>query len=254
MKRLLFPTLCLFLLLGCEPMHEEPLPATTADAPLGLGFDTATFDTTVRAQDDFYRHVNGTWLEGTPIPADKSNYGAFTQLADQAEADLRAIIEKAATAEYRAEGSEMQMVGDLYRSYMDSTRVEDLGLAPLEGELARVDAIASHEDLIQYIGYNQRIGVSDPFSVRVGQDAKNATEYILYASQSGLGLPDRDYYFSDSFAEVRDKYAAYIATMYDLAEWDGGAAAAQTIFALEKRLAEDQWTRVQNRDRDATYN
>ncbi len=255
MKRLFITTLCLGLLMGCETQHDEPAPAPSApEAPLGLGFDTETFNMGVRPQDDFYRYVNGTWLETTDIPADKSNFGAFTQLADQAEIDLRTIIEKAAMAEYRPAGSEVQKVGDLYRSYMDSTRVEDLGLTPLEGELARVDAIASHEDLIRYIGYNQRIGVTDPFSMFVGQDAKNATEYILFASQSGLGLPDRDYYFSNNFAEVRDKYTAYIATMYDLAEWENGEAAAATIFDLEQRLAEHHWTRVQNRDRDATYN
>ena len=253
MKTLIVSTLCACLLMACEqPIDTET--STDTDRPLALGVDTTNFDRSVRPQDDFYRFVNGTWLEETTIPADKSNYGSFTELADKAEADMRAIIEEAAEAEYKEPGTDVQKVGDMYLSFMDSTRIEDLGLAPLQDDLTRIDAIETYEDLIRYIGYNQRIGISDPFAIFVNQDAKNATEYTLYATQSGLGLPDRDYYFEESFANVRDKYGEYITTLYDLAEMDGSAEASQTVMDIETGLAEHHWTRVQNRDRNATYN
>jgi predicted metalloendopeptidase len=251
MHRFILPLLIvtIFGLSACDT--STPAPETR---PMGLGFDPANMDTTVRPQDDFYRYVNGSWLEKTEIPADKSNFGAFIALADQAELAMRNLIEDAAEAEFKPVGSDEQKVGDFYLSFMDSTRIESLGLASIEAELELVAAIQSPEDLIRYIGYNQRLGVTDPFSAFVSQDAKNTTEYILYMSQSGLGLPNRDYYFDDRFEEVRSKYVDHIATMHDLAEFSAGQQAANTIMALETRLAEQHWTPVQNRDRDATYN
>lgn len=246
MKKFLLGVVAVGVLAACE----APAP----EQPMELGFSLATFDTTMRPQDDFYRYVNGTWLETTEIPADRSNYGSFAELADQAEANLHAIIEGAAQAEFKPEGSDVQKVGDFYLSFMDSTRLEGLGLEPLRTELARVEGIASPTDLIEYIAYNQRIGVSDPFSIFVNQDAKEATAYILYVNQSGLGLPDRDYYFDDRFAEQRDAYVAYVERLFDLADVSSPQQASETVMDVETRIAEHHWTRVQNRDRNATYN
>lgn len=236
------------------------LPAACAIKPeakdqlLGSGIDPANFDTLVRPQDDLYRYANGTWLDQTQIPADQSNYGTFAELDDRAELDIRAIIEEAANAENREPGSDVQKIGDFYRSFMDSARVEELGLAPLEEELNRIEAISSKDDLIRYMAYNNRLGMGDPVYLFVDQDEKDATRYILYLHQSGLGLPDRDYYFGDQFKDARTKYAAYIEKILDLAGMQGGKEAASTILDLETRLAENHWTQVQNRDRDATYN
>ena len=247
MKNLLLGALCLGLL---SAFQAPPADSTKSqDGPLALGVDTSNFDRTVRPQDDIDRFVNGTWLSGAEIPADKSSYGTITEVVDKSEKDLLGIIEEAAGAR-KVPGSDLQKVGDMYLSFMDSARVEALGLTPLNGELARLEAISTREDLIRYMGYGERIGIGSPVAVYVGQDAKNTTEYILTVTQSGLGLPDRDYYLDERFADVRESYGKHLTAMYDLAGWSG----AEIIMDLERRLAERQWTRVQNRDRNATYN
>ncbi len=223
---------------------------------LGSGLDAAGYDTKVRPQDDLFRHVNGEWLRTAQIPPDKSNYGAFTALDDKAQADLRAIIEEAAAASHRPRGSDAQKVGDFYTSFMDTARVDALGLEPLKKELARVDALADKRDLVRYTGVAQRLGISNPIGFYVAQDEKNTTAYIPIVVQSGLSLPDRDYYLKaePKYVGIRDKYVAYVTRLAELAGIADPAGAARRILALETRFAEAQWTRVQSRDAIATYN
>lgn len=244
----------LVAMIACLPVACAIERDATQERPLGPGVEPAIFDTLVRPQDDLYRYANGTWLEQTQIPPDQSNYGTFAELADRAELDIRAIIEEAANATDKAPGSDVQKIGDFYLSYMDSARIEESGLTPLEEELARIESIASKDDLIRYMAYNIRLGLGDPIYFYVDQDEKNTTQYILYMHQSGLGLPDRDYYFGDQFEDTRTKYTAYIERMFDLAGMPGGKQAADMILGLETRMAENHWTQVQNRDRDAGYN
>ncbi len=132
---------------GCAAAPETPV--TPAAAPVaatpavpapGSGLFLDNFDRSVRPQDDLYRFVNGGWLARTDIPADKSNYGAFTLLQDDAEANLREIADEAAAAGAPA-GTDKQLIGDFYASFMDEAQADKLGLAPLEPELARIDAI-----------------------------------------------------------------------------------------------------------------
>lgn len=229
----------------------QPAAATTE-----LGIETANFDASVRPQDDFYRYVNGTWLKKTELPSDRSSYGAFTELRDQSEIALREIIEKAAATPDAAEGSELQKIGDLYSSYMDTVRIERLGIEPLRPELQRIDALRSKDALPELFAHLQRIGVQTPFGFYIGQNAKNATEYIAYVSQSGLGLPDRDYYLKQDakFEETRKAYLDYIATLLRMAGEKNPEAAAKRIMALENSLAEKHWERAKNRDRELTYN
>ena len=222
-----------------------------AQHSLRSGIDLNTFDRSVRPQDDFYRFVNGAWLETTQIPADRSNYGSFTELADQAEADLRTLIEQAAE---RPENADQQLIAGFYRSFMDTARVEALALKPIEADLARIAAITTHDGLVRFLGESRRIGLDMPFGFYVMQDARNADTYIGYVYQSGLGLPDRDFYADARFADVRDAYVAYVARMFDLAGLPHGDAAAQTVLAIETELAAHQWDRVRNRDANATYN
>ena len=223
---------------------------------LTSGVDTKDFDLSVKPQDDFYRYVNGLWLEKTEIPADKSNYGAFNMLMDETREDLRKIIEETANRPDKAEGSDEQKVGDFYSSYMDTVLIEDLGLQPLQEELARIAAISSRDDVVRQFARNHRLGVKTPIEYYVDIDAKKSDQYISHIYQSGLGLPDRDYYFKEDakFQDIRKKYVAHIATMLTLAGIDDPGGNANRIFALEKDLAGFQWTRVENRDRDKTYN
>ncbi|MBC7984563.1 MAG: M13 family metallopeptidase [Candidatus Obscuribacterales bacterium] len=240
------------LLAACSS-DRAVAPAATA---LSSGVRTQNFDTKQRLQDDLYRHVNGQWLAATEIPADKSNYGVFSALSDKAEQDLRAIVEQAA-GQQDATGDQ-QKIGAFYASFLDEAKIEELGIKPLESELKRIDAIRTPRDLAVAIGRLQRIGVGQPFAYFVGIDEKNSSTYISYVYQNGLGMPDRDYYLSEDakMQAIRDKYRAYLGDLLVAAgssERDAKAA-AERIAKLETQLAKAQWTRVENRDANKTYN
>jgi putative endopeptidase len=219
---------------------------------LGLGIDTEGMDRSVRPQDDLYRFVNGRWLDETEIPADKSRYGAFTMLGEKSERDVRAIIEDAAAG--RVDDPDAGKIGDLYNAYMDSARVEALGLAPLQPDLDRIAAVETAEDLARYFAGNAQSFGPLPFAWYVSVDDRIATQHALFFTQAGLGLPDKSYYTDGEFAEAREAYLTYIERLHELAGFEGGAEAARLVLDLETTLAEPQWTRVQNRDPEATYN
>ncbi|MEE8528654.1 MAG: hypothetical protein V3S70_08790, partial [Gammaproteobacteria bacterium] len=235
MKRLLIGALSAFVVIACAPREQEPV--------LALGVNLEAFDQNVRPQDDFYLHVNGTWLASTEIPADKATYGSFGILRDLSEERVNAIIEEAANARDKVAGSDLQRVGDFYLSYMDEAKIAELGLTPLAKEIERIDDIGNRDDLVRYIGYNQSIGVSDPFLLSTNLDYKDTTKYTVYLHHSGLGLPDRDYYFDEEFADKREKYLAFVQKILDLAGIGDSADKAQMIMDLETRLAEAHWTR-----------
>ncbi len=230
-----------------------PTAKTTPPPKLGLGIDERQMDPGVRPQDDTYRFVNGTWLATAQIPPDKPSYGTFDELQDEAEADVHAIIEEIAASD-PPRGTEEQQIGDFYRAYMNTELIAQQGMSPIEAEMGRIEAISNHDDLIRYLGHLQRIGLPNPFAFFVQPDMGDATRYAAYVWQSGLGLPDREYYFDEEFAEVRSKYVAYIADLLALAKVpDAGAKAAQ-IMALETRLATAHWDKLRNRDPVETYN
>ena len=189
---------------------------------LDPGIHVSGFDKTVRPQDDIYRYVNGVWLDKTEIPADKSNYGVFTELYDKSQIDLRTIIEESAFAENKKDGSDEQKVGDFYLSYLDSNLVEKLGITPLKEELDRINAVQTREDLLKLIAYLNKTNVQVPFIIFIEPDLKQSDQYISYIHQSGLGLPDRDYYFKkdQKFNEIREKYVTSIKDIFSLAKID----------------------------------
>jgi len=223
---------------------------------LGSGIDTSGFDRSVRPQDDLFRYVNGGWIAHTEIPADKSNYGSFAVLADNAERDLRAIIEEAAADKTHPRGSDAQKIGDMYASFMDTARVETLGARPLAPEFRRIDAIRDRSGLVRYLAHAQRFNFNMPFNGQVNQDAKDTAHYITYWNQGGLGLPDRDYYLKTDaeYVGYRDEYLKYIERVLALAGLKDAHASAALILKLESRLAEAQWPREENRDPLKTYN
>jgi predicted metalloendopeptidase len=244
-------------LTACAAAPEDPSTVAPASAPLlASGLSLEGFDRGVRPQDDLFRFANGTWLDTTVIPADRSNYGSFTLLDDEAQANVRAIVEEAARSPDKVPGSDAQKIGDFYLSFMDTARADALGLKPLAAELGRIEAIASAQDVNRYFGYSQRIGIAHPIWFSVDQDEKNTSVYISYAYQKGLTLPDRDYYLQtdEKFVAIRAKYLEYITRLLELAGETDAPALAQRIMALETRLATGQWTRVQNRDAVARYN
>jgi putative endopeptidase len=222
---------------------------------LALGVDTAGFDRSVRPQDDFFGFVNGGWVQRTQIPADRTSTGTFLLLRDNAQAALRAIIDSVA-AHPGAAGSEAQKVGDLYRSYMDTARIEALGVTPVQGDLRRIAAVTGREQFPQLFAQLRRMGVGTPFSFGVGQDQGNSSRYAVSMGQSGLGLPDRDYYLNadERNTTIRTAYVQYLETLLRLAGEPDAAGAARRVLAFETELARVQWDRTRNRDRNATYN
>ncbi|MCI0572974.1 MAG: peptidase M13 [Myxococcaceae bacterium] len=245
--------LCGVIASAAESTSTPSVQAARARTP---GFDTRAIDASIRPQDDFYRYVNGTWLKSTPIPADRERYGTFIELADKSEAALRDIIEEAATNPRRKQGTDAQKVGDLYLSFMDTARIQALGLKPVRADLKRIAALKDRKQLPELFAALLKMGVAPPFVASVSQDAKKADQYVVYVNQAGLGLPDRDYYFKPEarFEEVRAAYLTYVETLLRLGGEEQPKEAAAAILALETKLAEKHWDRVKNRDREATYN
>ena len=229
-------------------------------AARALGIDTTAFDRAVRPQDDFFRYVNGAWLARTEIPQDRSSWGSFAELSENNQKALGAIVEEAAAGKGAAGGgaaaSDSRKVGDLYASFMDTARIAKRGLEPLRGELRAIGGLSSRAQLAPAFARLRRIGVTSPLSVSVGQDQKNSSAYIVSVGQSGLGMPDRSYYLREGaqFDSVRAGYTAYITRLLTLAGQRDPAGAAARIVALERAMAEKQWDRAKNRDRDLTYN
>ena len=251
MKKLMIGAAALLVIAACGQKAEQPAAeAPVADEPVALisGIDVSGMDTSVRPGDDFFAYVNGTWVKETEMPADKARYGLFNILSDESQEAVKVIIEQSATGDF-AKGTDEQKVGDLYNSYLDWDTRNAKGIEPLQPELDRISAISSHDELAVYFAEATKRALDAPFGVGQLPDPKDPQRYAIAAGQSGLGLPDREYYLKDDekFEEIRNKYVAHIAKMFDLAGLADGAAAADTIMALETRIAAEHMTKEQSR-------
>jgi putative endopeptidase len=231
---------------GLRALADDPKVARTA-------LNHEGFDTAVRPQDDFFRHVNGGWIATTEIPADRAAFGAAVQLRDKSESSLRAIIEEVAAAEHLS-GSEAQKIGDLYKSFSNEARVEQLGKKPIEADLSKIDAITGKSAVIPTLASLQREGVTGLFVAFVMSDFKKSDQNILYLNQSGLSLPDEAYYREDKFKPIREKFLAHVEKMFELAGITDAKAEASKVMSVETALAKHHWDRVKSRDRTLTYN
>jgi putative endopeptidase len=235
-------------------VHGQNAPAGTAtanrDGPqIGAwGFDTAGMDRSVAPGDSFYDYAGGSWVKSTPIPADKSNYGAFDTLADLSRARTRGILDAARTGNSK--------IGVAYAAYLDTSAIERKGLAPARPWLSKIKALRSHAGYAALAADADRNGVPVPFAVGVTTDVKNPTAYVVALRQAGLGLPDRDYYLSTDakLAEAKAAYRAHLAKQLTLAGEADANARAAAIVAFETEIARASWTRVESRDADKTYN
>jgi predicted metalloendopeptidase len=258
-------------------------------AALRSGVETQYVDDAVRPQDDLYRHLNGKWLDTFEIPADKGLYGAFTRIDDTTQEQLRSIVESLAASAGAgaavphgntpgaavpgvaargpdapgadapgadAPGGDPQKIADLYASFMDESRLEALGLEPLKGQFADIDALKNKRDIAALIARFNRTGAGAPYDIEIDSDPKDSTRYAALIAQGGLGLPDRDYYLKDDakLKDARGKYLAHIEKMLAMAGYEHARQSAADILKLETAMAELQWTRVANRDPEKTYN
>ncbi|MDE3009318.1 MAG: M13 family metallopeptidase [Pseudomonadota bacterium] len=241
--------------LGVIAMCFFHAAAEAADAQ-PAGIELKFRDAAVRPQDDLYRYTSGKWLRETTLPADRGRFGAFDEVRDRAELQVRAIIEDLAARRDLPAGSEARKIADLYRSFMDEARIEKLDAQPLRSSFARIDALDSHAGLPALLGSLGLAGVATPFDFDVQQDERNSTRYLLHVAQAGLGLPDRDYYLGseDELVKVREAYVHHVAAALAMAgEHDADAMAAR-VMTFETALARLQWTKVELRDPVRRYN
>jgi len=255
MKQLITGAMALIVLIACGKQEAEPVaeePATTI--LLDSGLDLAAMDKTVKPGDDFFAFMNGTWIKETDIPADKATYGGFIILRDEAQADVKVIVEESATGDF-AKGTDEQKVGDLYKSFMDMETRNKLGVTPLASALDQIGAIATYDDLAVFMAAANKRGASMPIDIEQLVDWNDADKYSMIVTQGGLGLPDREYYTKDDekSEELRTAYVVHVEKMFDLVGLPDGAAAAQTVMAFETRLAEQNMTKEDTRNRAQNY-
>ncbi|HYD27107.1 M13 family metallopeptidase [Brevundimonas sp.] len=228
------------------------IPSTTQPVIGTFGFDVAGMDTSVRPGADFNLYANGTYLKNTPIPADRTSYGAFHMLHDRSQENLKALIEESVANPGASEDA--GRIGAFYGSFMDEATVERLGASPLQADLAEVRAADTREKMAALMGRTQSGFGSSIFGVQIFEDLKDSNKTSAYVVQGGIGMPDRDYYLEASFAEQKAAYQAYVAKALELAGWPNAEQAAADIVAFETRIAEQHWTAVENRQVDKIYN
>jgi putative endopeptidase len=217
------------------------------------GIDATSLDKQTRAQDDLFRHVNGTWLDKTEIPEDKAIYGSFHMLADASEEAVKLILEEAAA---NPKPGVSQQIGDLYACFLDEAKANQLGAEPIKADLGTVQAISSLADATKLLGEFERTGTSGIFGMYVDNDPNDPTRYQVNLYQGGLGLPDEAYYREDKHKEILEAYEVHVGEMFALAGWDKdkAASAAKTVVELETTLASKHWDNVATRDADKTNN
>jgi len=258
MKRaVLFAGIALVALSACgkkdaassEPSGKELL----ADSPeLGdFGVDLTAIDASVAPGDDFYDYVNGEWMKSFVMPDDYSSYGSFTVLAERSEERLKEIIESISPK--AAAGTDEQRVRDFYAAYNDVDAINAKGLSPLADDFAMIDALSSAEEFMA-VSFDAERLVKSPIGAWIGVDAKRPEQYAVHLTQSGLGMPNRDYYLEERFADKQAKYRAYIAKILTLAGYGDPQGAADRIYDLELAIARVHWDPAKRRNRDLTYN
>ena len=215
------------------------------------GIPVDELDPGIRPQDDLFRHVNGRWLARTEIPADRARYGSFVILAEAAEKAVREIVEQAASA---PEGTEERKFGDLYASFMDAQRADQLGSQPISETLAAARAVTSVPELLETLGRLEHTGIGSIYQLFVSTDPGNPHRYVVFFEQAAISLPDESYYREERFAGVRDAFVGHVQRMFELAGIPEADQAAKRVFELETAVAGYHWDNVASRDRVKTYN
>ena len=218
------------------------------------GVDLAAKDKAVKPGDDSFRHVGGAWMRDYQLPADRSMFGAFNALDELSQARVRDIIQSAARDP--SASADLKKVGDMYAAFMDERAVNRAGIAPLRPVLERIRAVQTRDQVVAEFGRTRLDGGAAPFSSWIGQDRKAPDRYAVNLVQSGLALPDRDFYLEDGerFKAARAAYLVMLERLFALAGEPNGKAKAQAVLALETEIARAHWTRAESRDRDKTYN
>jgi putative endopeptidase len=230
--------------------------AMSAKPELGTwGVDLSAMDTSVKPGDDFFNFVNGKWMKSTVIPPDRSSIGTFQLLRILSEKRMRDIVAEIKTRPYGQLSPDEKKLRDLYEAFVDQKHIEELGLAPAKADLAAIDNIKTLDDVARAMA-STKLGTQSVFNIAIGVDEKNPNAYSVVLAQSGLGMPDRDYYLKGDPALVttRDAYRKYLSSMLALAGLGDTDKRAEAILAVESKIATAHWTRAENRDETKTYN
>jgi putative endopeptidase len=257
--RLLISSVAILTLAANTATSQQGSPVSAVPVPQRLKvFDPAYIDKGANACQDFFAFANGEWIKHDTIPAAFSTSGVGKEMTDANELVVRSVLEDAMAARRtKPANSTVAKLGRYYASCMDSTRAEREGVAPIRRDLAAIDAVNSRPQLIRQIAVLQRNGGSALFNFFPNADPKDAAHYIVWITQGGLGMPDRDYYTKTDAASdsLRQKYVAHVATTLALAGESPASAAADArrVMALETELAKASMTRVEQRDPNAIY-
>ena len=261
MKAIVTSAICssLLLLSGCsnsDSTATDYSKIAVQKIALVSGIEQGNMDKSVRPQDNFYRYINGGWINKNTIPDDKTAIGSFYDLRDKADDDVKAIIENLAATSDLKMGSDEQKVADLFRSYMNSEQRNIAGITPIQSIITAINNLQNKDELAEFFGKYSSAGINTPLALYISVDAKNSSSYAIHIWQNGLNLPDKDYYFNETerFVDLRSGYVTHIENMYNLAGISNGKNAAKSIMALETSLAEFHWTRVESRDSEKRYN
>lgn len=241
---------------ACTPSNKSEIEIKQqTPVELSSGIDLTAIDKEVRPQDDLFLHVNGAWLNATEIPADKSGYGVFNLLYDDTQENLKTLIQEAASTKADL-GSNTQKLGDMYNSYMNIELANSKGLSPLQAQLDSIANINTMQEVSQKLGELYVLGVSGPFNFYVSPDAKDPEVVTMYLYQSGLTLPDRDYYSKEEekFVNFRAATEKYMADILAMTEHSAPQKAATDLMSLERHIAQLHISRVESRDAEKNYN
>jgi len=250
-------------LMGCSQpdtsAEQKTAPAAQmepkGEAELGsFGVELSARDESIKPGDDFFMYASGTWYENYELPADKTRFGAFTALADRSEEQVKSIID--GLVEKENLNADEKLVRDFFVSFMDVETINEKGLTPIAGVLETIKNISNTTELTEVFGNSWLTDTSSPIGSGLWYNRLDPNEYQLSVGVGGLGLPDRDYYLSDSerFVKIREAYVAHIEEMLNFAGEENAAEKAQDILSLETKIAEVQWPREKRRDRDLTLN
>jgi putative endopeptidase len=254
MKPIFAPLAFLFAVIFGIAANTETQKSANAPQYGKWGFDGSGADMKTKPGDDFFRYANGAWLDHVQIPADKAAYSLRLAMTDTTEKRLRALIEEAAKKTGHNPATIEGKVGTFYKSFMDEGKIEKAGAAPLKEKVTEIQSTKTRENLAAMMGRQNSDFEGGIFGIFIDVDLKDPSRYTVYLGQSGIGLPDRDYYLKPDFAAKKDKYRTYVAKLLHLLDWPDVDKRADEIVNFETRLAEASWTKAQQRDPIAIYN
>lgn len=260
-KVLLIGTMSLasLILMSCSKADKvetvQKISQEKSAVAMTSGLYLQNMDTSIKPGDDFNAYVNGSWMSKTEIPADKASYGAGYIVHEQSQTNIKTIIDESSQGEF-LDGSDEQKVGDLFFSFTNRDKRNQLAENPLQKEFKKIAAITSYDQLAVYFAAANKLGYGTPFSLGQYVDFKDPNSYMMYTWQGGLGLPDREYYFNgdEKSADIRAKYVSHIENMFLLSGIESSKQAAETVMTLETLLASNHMKKEKTRDMVALYN